>query len=395
MFAGRTDWSLAPNRLSAALQACRSRGEPVLDLTASNPTSCGFQYDRDAILRALADPAALSYSPDPRGLPTARQAVAAYYAGRGATVGVDDLFITASTSEAYSWVFRALCNPGDAVLVPAPSYPLFAFLADLADVRLLRYPLVYDHGWQIDAHALEQALTPAVRAVVVVHPNNPTGHYTGAAQARWLGELCAARAIALVADEVFFDFALRGSSAPGAAPPTAAFPLSFAGDSTALTFTLSGLSKISGLPQMKAAWLVVSGPERLKAQASARLEVIADTFLSPSAPAQLALPAWLALREGFQRQVRERLLRNLAELDRQLAGPAVSASRLKVEGGWYAVIRVPATRSDEDHAVDLLTTRGVYIHPGHFYDFPSDGYVVVSLLTPERDFAEGLRALLG
>jgi len=395
MFAGRTDWSLAPNRLSAALQACRSRGEPVLDLTASNPTSCGFQYDRDAILRALADPAALSYSPDPRGLPTARQAVAAYYAGRGATVGVDDLFITASTSEAYSWVFRALCNPGDAVLVPAPSYPLFAFLADLADVRLLRYPLVYDHGWQIDAHALEQALTPAVRAVVVVHPNNPTGHYTGAAQARWLGDLCAARAIALVADEVFFDFALRGSSAPGAAPPTAAFPLSFAGDSTALTFTLSGLSKISGLPQMKAAWLVVSGPERLKAQASARLEVIADTFLSPSAPAQLALPAWLALREGFQRQVRERLLRNLAELDRQLAGPAVSASRLKVEGGWYAVIRVPATRSDEDRAVDLLTTRGVYIHPGHFYDFPSDGYVVVSLLTPERDFAEGLRALLG
>ena len=385
MFADRTNWSLAPNRLSTALDARRRSGQPLLDLTASNPTICGFQYDREAILRSLADPGALTYSPDPRGLAPARQAIAGYYAEVGAAVPADSLFLAASTSEAYSWTFRALCNPGEAVLVPAPSYPLLGFLAELADVRLLRYPLIYDHGWQMDFHALEQALTPAARAVVVVHPNNPTGQYTSAADSQRLAELCAARGMAVIADEVFFDFAL--AEAPHPPPP------SFAGAGAALTFTLSGLSKICGLPQMKASWLAVSGPERLKAAASARLEVIADTYLSPSAPVQLALPALLALRAGFQRQVRERLARNLAELDRQLPAQR-SCSRLKVEGGWYAVMRVPATRSDEDLAVELLIRHGVYLHPGHFYDFPSEGYVVVSLLTPEHEFAEGIRALL-
>jgi alanine-synthesizing transaminase len=394
MFADRTNWSLTPNRLSAALEARRSRGEPVLDLTASNPTTCGFEYDRETILGALADPAALTYTPDPRGIPIARRAVAAYYAERGATVGADDVFVGASTSEAYSWVFRTLCNPGEAVFVPAPSYPLFGFLADLADVRLMRYPLVYDHGWQMDLHALEQAITPAARAVVVVHPNNPTGHYTSPAEAQRLGELCAARGMAVIADEVFFDFALDDRAARVDGERRAgALPRSFVRNSRALTFTMSGLSKICGLPQMKAAWLVASGPERLKADALERLEVVADTYLSPSTPVQLALPALLALRAGFQRQVIERLMRNLAELDRQLSGQKL-CSRLKLEGGWYAVLRVPATRPDEDLAVEVLTTRGVYVHPGHFFDFPSDGYVVVSLLTPESDFAEGFRLLL-
>ncbi|HVN08866.1 MAG TPA: pyridoxal phosphate-dependent aminotransferase [Patescibacteria group bacterium] len=385
MFADRTNWNLAPNRLSVALDARRKSGHPVLDLTASNPTTCGFEYDRAAILRALDDPAALTYSPDPRGLASARRAVAAYYAQLGAAVTADNLFLATSTSEAYSWVFRTLCNPGDAVLVPAPSYPLFGFLAGLADVRPVRYPLVYDHGWQIDFHALQQALTPAARAVVVVHPNNPTGHYSQPGEAQRLCELCSSRGMALIADEVFFDFAL--GEKPALPPRT------FAGTSAALTFTLSGLSKICGLPQMKSSWLAVSGPQPLVAQAAARLEVIADTFLSPSTPVQLALPALLALRSDFQRQVHQRLERNLAELDRLLAGHQ-TCSRLKVEGGWYAVIRVPATRSDDELAVELLTTHGVYIHPGHFYDFPSDGYVVASLLTPEHDFAEGVRLLL-
>lgn len=389
MFADRTNWSLTPNRLSRALEARRSRGEPVLDLTASNPTVCGFEYDREAILRALANPGALAYSPDPRGLEAARRAVAGYYAERGAAPALDDIFLTTSTSEAYSWVFRTLCNPGDAVLIPAPSYPLFSFLADIADVRLERYPLVYDHGWQIDMHALEQAVTPAPRAIVVVHPNNPTGHFTSAAEAERLDELCAVRGMALIADEVFLDFVIGDGTSrkPGGQPR------SFAGNSAALTFTLSGLSKICGLPQMKAAWLVVSGPEKLKAQAGERLEVIADTFLSSNAPVQLAMPALLELRAGFVRQVVERMARNLAELDRQLASQKL-CSRLKLEGGWYAVLRVPATRSDEELAVELLATLGVYIHPGHFFDFPADGYLVVSLLTPEREFAEGIRHLL-
>ena len=390
MFADRTTWNLTPNRLSRALETRRSRGLPVLDLTASNPTACGFAYDKAAILRALANPAALTYSPDPRGLPAARRAVAGYYAERGAAPCLDDIFVTTSTSEAYSWVFRALCNPGDAVLVPAPGYPLLGFLADIADVRLVRYPLVYDHGWQTDFHALEQAVTPRTRAIIVVHPNNPTGHFTSAAEAHRLSELCAARGMVVIADEVFFDFAIDDGAAIGRNRET---PQSFAGNSAALTFALSGLSKISGLPQMKAAWLVVSGPERMKAQALERLEVIADTFLSPNAPVQLAMPALLELRGAFQQQVTERLSRNLAELDRQLAGQKLF-SRLKLEGGWYAVLRVPATRSDEELAVELLSTRGVYIHPGHFFDFPADGYLVISLLTQEREFTEGMRLLL-
>ena len=390
MFAERTNWNLTPNRLSLALAERRSRGEQVLDLTASNPTACGFVYDQQAILRALANPGALAYSPNPRGLEPARSAVAGYYRERGRAPAVDDIFLTVSTSEAYSWILRTLCNPGDAVLVPAPGYPLFACLSDIADVRLVRYPLVYDHGWQMDFHALEQAVTPTTRAVVVVHPNNPTGHFTSAGEAERLGEFCASRGMAVIADEVFLDFAFEVAKGqrPGGAPQ------SFAGNTMALTFTLSGLSKICGLPQMKAAWLVVSGPEGDKEQACERLEVIADTFLSPNAPVQLALPALLELRAGFQRQVGERLRRNLAELDRQLAGPAVAASRLKVEGGWYAVIRVPATRPDEHLAVELVAKHGVYVHPGHFFDFPGNGYVVVSLLTPEPEFAEGIRLLL-
>jgi len=367
---------------------------PVVDLTASNPTACGFEYDHEVILSALVNPAALTYSPDARGLDTARRAVAGYYAGMGSGVGLDDIFLTTSTSEAYSWAFRTLCNPGDAVLIPAPSYPLFGFLADLHDVHLVRYPLVYDHGWQMDLHALERAILPETRAIVVVHPNNPTGHYTSPAEAERLSALCAERGLALIADEVFLDFLLDPATARTQGHrPAAAQPWSFAGNSRALTFTLSGLSKISGLPQMKAAWLVVSGPEPLKAQALGRLEVIADTFLSPNAPVQLALPALLGLRQGFQRQVLARLGRNLAELDRQLAAHP-TCSRLKLEGGWYTVLRVPATRSDEDLAVELLTTRGVYVHPGHFFDFPADGYVVVSLLAPEQEFAEGIRLLL-
>jgi len=394
MFAKRTNWSLAPNRLSEALHRRRTEGRPVLDLTASNPTECGFACDREAILRALANPAALAYSPDPKGLATARRAVSGYYAARGSAVAADDVFLTTSTSEAYSWAFRTLCDPGDALLIPAPSYPLFGFLADLQDVRLVHYPLLYDHGWQMDFHALEQAITPATRGVIVVHPNNPTGHFTSPAEAARLSALCAARGMAIIADEVFLDFVLGDGHGPaeGLLPP-GVVPQSLAANSGALTFTLSGLSKISGLPQMKAAWLVVSGPEPWKSQALARLELIADTYLSPNAPVQLALPALLEQRSGFQRQVLARLRQNLAELDRQLASHK-TCSRLKIEGGWYAVLRVPVTRSDEDLAVELLTTRGVYIHPGHFYDFPTDGYAVVSLLTPATVFAEGIRLLL-
>jgi len=382
MFADRTNWNLDTNRLSEALARHRAIRRPLLDLTASNPTECGFDYDRPAIMRALSDADALDYKPDPKGLETARQAVAAYYAARSNEVSIENIFLTTSTSEAYSFVFRMLCNPGDELLIPTPSYPLFEFLADIQDVRLVRYPLVYDYDWQIDFHALEQAITSRTRGAIVVHPNNPTGHFCKPEDLTRLNEVCSARQMALIADEVFLDFALTGAQ-----------PLSFATNTGALTFTMSGLSKISGLPQMKTAWLITTGPEHLRKQALARLEVIADTYLSMNAPMQLATPVFLEQRRGFQKQLMTRVRRNLSELDRQLAGQK-SCSRLRMEGGWNTVLRVPATRSDEELAIELLATRDVYAHPGHFYDFPSNGYLIVSLITPEPEFAKGIERLL-
>jgi aspartate/methionine/tyrosine aminotransferase len=382
MFADRTKWNLAPNRLSVALERHRAAGKPLVDLTASNPTECGFAYDQGAILEALGNPAALRYEPAPRGLASARQAVCKYYVAHGARADVDDIFLTTSTSEAYSYVFRLLCNPGDEVLIPAPSYPLFDFLAEIQDTKLVRYPLIYDHGWEIDFHSLERAITPRTRAMIVVHPNNPTGHFTKRSEIQKLNVICAARGLALMVDEVFLDFRLAGEK-----------PASFADNRGALTFTLSGLSKICGLPQMKAAWVLTSGPLELRGDALARLELIADTYLSMNAPVQLALPSFLAQRRTFQEQTMARIRRNLAELDRQLALQTVS-SRLELEGGWYAVLRVPATHSDEDLAVTLLEDEGVYVHPGHFYDFSSGGYLVLSLLVEETSFSQGLAAIV-
>ncbi|MFI5071041.1 MAG: pyridoxal phosphate-dependent aminotransferase [Terriglobales bacterium] len=382
MFAKRTNWNLETNRLSAALAAHRAAGKPLIDLTVSNPTECGLQYDEDAILNALRNPAALKYEPNPRGLAVARSAVAEYYAERGAVVSSDDIFLTTSTSEAYSYVFRTLCDPGDEVLIPEPSYPLFEFLADIQDVRLVRYPLVYDYGWQIDFHGLERSITERTRGVIVVHPNNPTGHFCKPEEMRKLNEICAAREIAIIADEVFLDFALKEGK-----------PTTFATNWRALTFTMSGLSKICGLPQMKAAWLVVSGEEPVKTQALARLEMIADTYLSMNAPIQWAMPTLLGRREAFQKQLLVRVNENLLELDRQLAGQK-SCSRLEVEGGWNAVIRVPATGSDDELALELLETKGVYVHPGHFYDFPTGGFLVVSVIAKVQDFVGGMKLML-
>jgi alanine-synthesizing transaminase len=381
MFASRTDWNLKPNRLAEALERHKSSGRRLLDLSASNPTECGFRYDAPAIMRSLCSPASLQYHPDPKGLKSARQAVSDYYAERGERIAIDDLILTASTSEAYSFIFRLLCNPGDELLIPTPGYPLFDFLADVNDVRLVRYPLFYDQGWHIDMHALKQAITPRTRGIIVVHPNNPTGHFTKREEIAQMNQICLANQMAIIADEVFLDFSL------GAAQK------SFVANTGALTFTMSGISKISGLPQMKFAWLAVSGPEETKREALARLEMIADTYLSLNAPIQLAAPVLLQQRKQFQQQLMARVRTNLAELDSQLAEKQ-HVGRLAVEGGWYAVLHIPATRSDEELAIDLLEKHDVYLHPGHYYDFPGDGYLVVSVITPEQDFCEGMKRLL-
>jgi len=275
-----------------------------------------------------------------------------------------------------------LANPGDEVLVPKPSYPLFDFLAELQDVKLVGYPLLYDHGWQIDWPSLEEAISKTTRAVVVVHPNNPTGSYVSAAERERLNKLCRERGLALIVDEVFLDYAHDGSRRE-----------SFVANDAALTFTLSGVSKISALPQMKLAWVAVSGPPAEVDAAMQRLEVIADTYLSLNAPVQLAAGTLLEQRKKIRPQLMQRALANLAELDRQLARQKSSA-RLQVEGGWYTVLRVPATQSDEDLAIALLRDTGTMVHPGHFYDFPRDGYLVISLIAREEYFREGMSRVL-
>jgi aspartate/methionine/tyrosine aminotransferase len=382
MFSNRTKWNLETNRLSEALAKQRDSGKRLFDLSASNPTECGFNYNWQAISKSLAHVAALLYEPNPRGLIAARRAIATYHGAFGKKVALEDIFLTTGTSEAYGFVFRLLCNLGDEILVPEPSYPLLNFLADIHDVKLVRYPLLYDHGWQIDFHALEQMITPRSRGVVVVNPNNPTGHFINANDVKRLNEVCSPHRMAIIADEVFLDFALAAKRPP-----------SFAANSDALTFTMSGLSKICGLPQMKASWLIIGGPKELRSEALARMEVIADTYLSMNTPVQLAIPALLKQRRGFQKQVMARVRRNLKELDRQLDGER-ACERLEVEGGWNAVLRVPAIRSDEDIAIRLLSEKNVYVHPGHFYDFPGDGFMVVSLIAPEKEFAEGIKRVL-
>jgi alanine-synthesizing transaminase len=381
LFSSRTNWDLGANRLSEALARHRASGRTLLDLTVSNPTECGFAYDA-SILSAFLNPAVLAYSPDARGLEIARVAVSDYYSARKDRVAPGELFLTTSTSEAYSFVFRLLCDAGDELLIPAPSYPLFDYLAELSDVKLVRYPLVYDHGWQIDFRELERAITGRTRGVIVVHPNNPTGHFCKTSEIARLNEICVGAQLAIIADEVFLDFSLSGERMPG-----------FAGNLPALTFALSGISKICGLPQMKVAWLAVSGPPDLKRAALERLEVIADTFLSMNAPVQLALPSFLELRHEFQRRLMARVRANLAALDDLLAAQT-TCSRLEFEGGWYAVLRVPAMCSDEELAIELLSSRDVYVHPGHFFDFPGDGHLVISLLAPESQFSEALARLI-
>jgi len=384
MFSNRTNWHLAPNDLSRVLKDVRASGREIFDLTVSNPTEAGVRLDPEVVLGALVNPEATHYDPQPRGLIEARTAVCHYYreAHRVFDLDPDQLILTTSTSEAYSYVFRLLCNPADEILVPKPSYPLFEFLADLSDVKLVSYPLIYDHGWQIDFDSLYKAASSRSRAVILVHPNNPTGSYVSETETSALNAFCRDYATALIVDEVFLDYAHDGEPRP-----------SFAGNTDALTFTLSGISKISALPQMKLAWIVTSGPEQAVAEAGARLEVIADTYLSMNAPIQLAAPVFLDQRKAIQPILLDRLRANLADLDEQLKHhPA--CTRLQVEGGWYVVLRVPAVESDEDLAIRLLRHAQVSVHPGHFYDFPGEGYLVLSLITEPETFREGIARLL-
>lgn len=361
-FSQRLDWTLATNRLSAALETLR----PRYDLTASNPTRAGIDYPPE-ILDAFRQPGALLYEPDPRGLATAREAL-----GLG-----PHTLLSASTSEAYGWLFKLLCNPGDDVLVPRPSYPLFEFLAKLESVQVNQYSLHYAEGWWLDFESLEKQLTPRTRAILFVHPNNPTGSFLKHSELARLAALCAERHIALISDEVFAEYPLDDDDGSRCA--------TLGDNGQCLTFVLGGLSKTAGMPQMKVAWLTASGPAA--AEAASRLELIADTYLSVGTPVQHALPVLLAGGRYVREQIQTRTRRNLQVLR------ASSLRPLHVEGGWYAIIPTPRTRTEEEWALHLLHAEQTLTQPGYFYDFESDGWLVLSLLTPEADFASGVAAI--
>ena len=375
-FSARTAWDAQEGALARAVREGREQGRALVDLTVSNPTVCGFEYPVEAVLAPLRNASSLVYDPDPRGLLVAREAVAGYYVDHDAKVDPAQLILTTSTSEAYSFLFRLLCDPGDSVLVAQPSYPLFDFLADLEDVRLESFLLFYDFGWWIDFAELERKITPRTRAVVLVHPNNPTGHATGTAERERLQELCARHGLALIVDEVFLDYGLSGKIA------------SFAtGLHPGLTFVVSGVSKVAALPQMKVGWLACFGPMVLREEALARLEIVADTFLSLNAPAQHALPHWLALGPGIRSQVLDRIRINLAQ---SAACPAFQSFR--PDAGWNAILRLPPWLTGEP-ARDLVLGPGVVTHPGGFYGMPGSRYLVISTLGPVETTGDGLKKI--
>jgi aspartate/methionine/tyrosine aminotransferase len=376
----RSAFDLSPNPLARALARARAAGRPILDLTESNPTRASLPYPELELRTALADPLSLKYEPAPFGLPSAREAVAREL-GRGRPEPVDPgrVVLTASTSEAYAFLFKLLCEPGDDVLVPRPSYPLFEHLAQLEAVRAVPYRLAYDGSWHVDLASVRAAVTPRTRAIVVVSPNNPTGSYLKAAEL----DALAALGLPIVSDEVFGEYPLRDDV-------TRARSALDARDAP-LVFALGGLSKLAALPQMKAAWIAVGGREPHVGAALERLEVIADAFLSVGTPVQRALPALLASRAAVHAAILQRARSNLAALRAAVAHSALSV--LDVEGGWYAPLRLPRTQTEQEWALGLLEHDDVYVHPGHFFDFEDEAFAVVSLLTPEAVLREGIGRL--
>jgi hypothetical protein len=381
MFSARLP-RLEENRISRALDLLRGEGRTLIDLTESNPTAVGLRHP-DSILNALADPRALRYAPHPRGLEAAREAVANYYRRRDVDADLERIWLTASTSEAYSFLFKLLCNPGEKVLVPRPSYPLFEHLSRLDGVRAEPYPLRYHAGWFADLRELGAAIDRDTRAILLVNPNNPTGSFWKRDELTNLLTLVRGRDIALISDEVFADFAFGAD---------AARVDTLAGTADVLTFVLSGLSKPAGLPQVKLGWIAAFGPDRLVDEAASRLDLITDTYLSVGTPVQHAAPRLFDLIDEVGGQIRERTRKNRSSLRTAVRDSAVQL--LECEGGWSAVLRLPRTRTEEEWVLQFLEHDGVIVHPGFFFDFEEEAYVVVSLLPPEGEFSTGIERLV-
>lgn len=387
MFSSRLDVSFSQNQLTQLLNHKREAGEEILDLTISNPTRVGLSFDSSTILQSISDHKSLDYTPDPQGLEITRQAIVDYYRHLNETVSIDNVFCTSCTSEAYSYLFKLLTDPGDEILVPRPGYPLFEMLAHLESIYPQYYSLEYDtsKGWSIDRDSLINQISSRTKAIVIVNPNNPTGSYVSAEEITFLNELCTDYSLALIADEVFYDY--KNSLYTNATS-------SLCSNVDSLTFVLSGLSKICALPQLKLSWIHISGPKKLRTQARLSLEYIADTFLSVNIPIQYAAPTLLEQRSQIQQQIDTRLENNESFLINRCNEANTLLHVLKRQGGWYAVIALAVAISDETVSCSLLRTHNVLIHPGYFYDFEKDSFLVVSLLTDEEVFKEGIRKLV-
>lgn len=378
-FSKRTEWELSSNRITQILEDLKKSGQNILDLTESNPTRCGFLYPPE-IIASFSSEKNLEYAPSPQGLFGAREAVCAYYAQKGLHVDPEQVFLTASTSESYSFLFRLLAEPGEAVAFPQPSYPLFQFLVDLNDLRMETYRLLYRNRWQVDLENLRAALNPQVRAMVLVNPNNPTGSSFSVAERQEIQEICRDRELPLICDEVFLDYPFEEKT----------HIQSFLHGPEALAFILGGVSKTLALPQMKVGWIVLGGPKELVLRARARLEVIADTYLSVNTPAQNALPLWIKKQGMIQEQILNRIRKNRQKIFETIPS---DGQCLNADGGWYAVIRLPQGCREEAVVKELLEKHSVFVHPGYFFDFAEESFVVVSLLPQPEIFEEGLARL--
>jgi alanine-synthesizing transaminase len=397
-FSSRTDWNFNPNDLTIVAGVLRKSGVPLIDLTVSNPTQCEFQYLNSSILKSFEDPKNLRYEPEARGLLSARKAICAYYERKGIGVLPEQIFITANTSEAYSFIFRLLFEPQDILVAPKPSYPLLSYLAQINDVLLETYPLIYapsappsqsvneksaGYSWQADLSQLYKPLLVQPKALLIVNPNNPTGNFIHEDEIAEIRILCKRHGMALISDEVFFDYALDSKRKDRVSTAT---------DAGVLSFTLGGISKVLGLPQMKLSWIVVTGPKTVRDQALQRLEVLADSFLSANTPVQNALPHWFEKQAEIQKEILNRLQSNYEFLNRTFAKSAIRV--LDTEGAWNAIVQLPSDWSDEEWALRLLREQSVLVHPGYLFDFTDEGsFLILSLLVPEKTFQEGINKI--
>ncbi len=381
MFSRRAFWDLTQNKLAQKKEALLKEPD-LIDLTESNPTRCGL-LPPVAFLKELAVAEALSYDPDPKGGLAAREAVVSIYAAKGVRIGLQQVLLTSGTSEAYAYLLKLLCDPADEILVPSPSYPLFDYLAGLNDVTPVSYPLCYDGRWRTRAVEIEKRITDRTKAVVAVHPNNPTGSCLRRQEADEIASLCRQRRLPLIADEVFAEYLYE---------PLPDLPLTLGGGEGALIFCLGGLSKFLGLPQMKLGWIAATGPEPLVSEALARLEMIADTYLSVNTPVQIASTKWLSSAAIFQEPIRKRIFSNRRCLSDRLS--RAGACLLAADGGWSAVMEIPGCLEDEGLVLRWLQERHLVVYPGYFFDFDRPGFFVLSLLLPEASFEEGVRRLI-